>query len=301
MKKVSAFSPSHITGIFTIHNEYGDPLKSGSRGAGLSIKSGTITRVYCKRSAKNRVFIRINGRYATAETSRYVVDWYLKKIRDNVELFVEHKIHPPIGSGFGTSGGGALSLSLALNELFGLGLSDVEAAQIAHLAEIENRTGLGTVIAEFYGGFEIRLKPGAPGIGRILRVRVSDDLRVVALCLGRISTKKVLSDNNLVLKINKYGDMFLKKLMMKPDINNFLFYSKAFSYKVGLISDRLNRIISRLNEAGFISSMAMVGSTVFTVVNEDSVNDVKDLFSSFCRNEDEIIVSPIDNYGARLI
>jgi len=39
-------------------------------------------------------------------------------------------------------------LSLALNQLYGAGLSAIEAAQPAHIAEVECKTGLGTVMGE---------------------------------------------------------------------------------------------------------------------------------------------------------
>ena len=47
----------------------------------------------------------------------------------------------------------------------------VNGLQIAHNAEIASNTGLGTVIAEFTGGFEIRTGIGGPGIGQF-KVRV---------------------------------------------------------------------------------------------------------------------------------
>jgi len=76
------------------------------------------------------------------------------------EIIIKHSINVPIGAGFGTSGAAALSLALALNEVFDLGMSKIEAAQLAHIAEVECKTGLGTVAAETFGGLEIRVKPG---------------------------------------------------------------------------------------------------------------------------------------------
>ena len=71
---------------------------------------------------------------------------------ENFEIIVEHHVEVPLGAGFGTSGAAALSLALALNEALSLGLSKIEAAQLAHVAEVECKTGLGTVIAETFGG-----------------------------------------------------------------------------------------------------------------------------------------------------
>ncbi len=49
----------------------------------------------------------------------------------------------------------------------------IQAAQIAHSADIICKTGLGTVISEFTGGFEIRTSFGGPGIGKILKMPIS--------------------------------------------------------------------------------------------------------------------------------
>jgi mevalonate kinase len=59
---------------------------------------------------------------------------------ENFEVTVDHHLEVPIGAGFGTSGAAALSLALALNNIFGLGMSKAEAAQIAHVAEIKCKT-----------------------------------------------------------------------------------------------------------------------------------------------------------------
>ena len=45
----------------------------------------------------------------------------------------------------------------------GLGLTSLEVYQLAHSAEVELRTGLGTVLGQFCGGLEVREKEGAPG------------------------------------------------------------------------------------------------------------------------------------------
>ena len=85
---------------------------------------------------------------------------------------ISHASKFPMGRGYGTSGAGALGLSLALNEVMGLSLADIEAAQIAHLSEIACKTGLGTVLSAFSGGMTLRTKPGAPGVGRTFDIPV---------------------------------------------------------------------------------------------------------------------------------
>src|SRR5207249_10330897 len=100
----------------------------------------------------------------------------------------------PSGLGYGRSGAGALSLYLALNEAMGLSLSMAEAAQIAHLCEVECKTGLGTVASVFSGGFTARTAPGAPEIGKVRKLDLPLSLRIVSAGFGPISTRAVLGD-----------------------------------------------------------------------------------------------------------
>jgi len=148
MKEFAAFSPGHITGLFQICDDAEEPLLKGSRGAGVSITRGVITKVRIERAPETSFEIRINGNgLKSAKVSECVINALLPIAGGNYKILVNHDINVPIGSGFGSSGAGALSLALALNEAFRLGLSRVEAAQVAHIAEVRCKTGLGTVIA----------------------------------------------------------------------------------------------------------------------------------------------------------
>ena len=152
-----AFSPGHITGFFEIpHGSYSHFLHKGSKGAGFSIDTGIATTAYVYESAKTDYRISINGiQTENAEVSSWVVEEYLKLANRPYFVNVDHDVGIPVGFGLGSSGAAALSLSYALNEALDIGLSRTEAAQIAHHAEIACETGLGTVIAEFAGGFEM--------------------------------------------------------------------------------------------------------------------------------------------------
>jgi len=50
--------------------------------------------------------------------------------------------------------------------------------KIAHNAEVNCKTGLGDVLASFHGGFEVRVKPGAPGIGTVEKIS-TDKISVI--------------------------------------------------------------------------------------------------------------------------
>lgn len=166
MREASAFSPGHLTGFFQICDEPDDPLLKGATGAGFSIPLGVHTKVEAEPAVRSSITISINGETThTAVVSENVARRMLSALDRPHKVRVEHEVQIPVGAGFGSSGGGALSLALAMNEALGLGLSVIEAARVAHVAEIECRTGLGTVLAELTGGFGVTVRPGAPGIG----------------------------------------------------------------------------------------------------------------------------------------
>jgi pantoate kinase len=187
MGGAAAFAPCHITGIFQIFDQSADILNAGSRGAGVSLKVGVKTTVKVEKGPRNRLKVNINHQTADcADLTKHVVRAFLSRLSEasHFEIKVEHQVEAPIGAGFGTSGAGALSLGLALNEALGLGMSKIQCAQIAHVAEIECKTGLGTVIAETFGGFEIRVKPGAPGIGEIKCLPIPENAVVACHVFG---------------------------------------------------------------------------------------------------------------------
>ena len=156
MRAASAFSPGHITGFVEFPTLPNDPILKGSRGAGFCISKGVKTMVRAESSSKSNFSIVMNGKFADdAEVSRYVVEEYLKLVKEPFSITVEHDLEIPVGYGLGSSGAAALSLSFALNNALDAGLSSVEAAQIAHKADLACRCGVGTVLAEYHGGFEM--------------------------------------------------------------------------------------------------------------------------------------------------
>jgi pantoate kinase len=303
MREARAFSPCHITGFFQILDRPANSLRAGSRGAGVSLSRGVETVVKVSKTSKRSLKVNINGFTArSAEVSKRVVDSVLSKLEEeeNFEIVVEHHSEVPTGAGFGTSGAAALSLALALNDVFGLSMSRIEAAQLAHIAEVECKTGLGTVIAETFGGVEIRVKPGAPGIGEIKHVPVPKDYMVASLTFGSLSTKKFLADGKVRRRINRFGGKLVDRLIEESNVTNFMKFSRQFAEHVGLATDRVRRTLEAADKARFICSMQMFGESAFTLVEEDSLEELLKIFRNCCAGGTSI-VSGIDFKGARLL
>jgi len=302
MGESAAFSPGHITGIFRIHDQPEDPLKKGSWGAGVSLARGVTTRVHIRNSSRNSVQIRINGETTkSAKVSEHVTNAFLSHAKKKSNIIVDHNVDIPIGSGFGSSGAGALGLALALNEALNCDLSHIEAVQIAHIAEVDCKTGLGTVIAEASGGLEIRTKPGGPGVGDVRRIPVEKDYAVTCLSFGPISTGEVLTNEEFRQLINEFGGDLLGRLIAEPKPHVFMELSRKFAEHVGLISPRIRRILTETDSSDLTCSMAMLGETVFTLVERDNLEKLLPIFGRHASSEHNIIISEIDFQGARLL
>lgn len=292
-----AFSPGHITGFFEMpQGGYSHFLHKGSKGAGFSIDRGIATTAHVYESTKAEYRISINGvQTGNAEVSRWVVEEYIKLSDRPHFVKVDHDVGIPVGFGLGSSGAAALSLSYALNEALDIGLSRTQAAQIAHHAEIACKTGLGTVIAEFAGGFEMRTGAGAPGIGSVTKIDL-ENYKAVVLCLAPISTKSFLTSR--MDEINGLGGMMLGKLSASRSVDDFLAMSREFAGTLGLTEDRCKEPIAALKSRGIESSVALFGQTVFTLVPRARAKEAKDAIKGFGGT---LLVCNIDGNGARVL
>src|SRR5918992_4188539 len=294
-----AFSPGHITGFFEVPHDYScfHFLHRGSKGAGFSIDRGIITTAYLYESAKADYQISINGiKSRNAEVSKWVIEEYLKLADRPYFISIHHDVEIPVGFGLGSSGAAALSLSYALNRALNTGFNRTQAAQIAHHAEIACNTGLGTVIAEFVGGFEMRTSAGAPGIGSVSKIDLNKDYKAIILCLAPILTKSFLT--NRMNEINGLGGVMLTKLSTSKSIEEFLKMSRRFAETLGLLEGRCKGPITALKSRGIESSVALFGQTVFTVVSEEVASEAACALREFGGT---LIVCNIDMTGARVL
>src|ERR671919_348908 len=209
---------------------------------------------------------------------------------------VPHDVEIPIGFGLGSSGAAALSLSYALNQVLDIGLNRTQAAQIAHQAEIACNTGLGTVIAEFAGGFEMRTSAGAPGVGSVSKIDLDKNYKAIVLCLAPILTRSFLT--NRINEINGLGGIMLSKLSASRSLDDFLEMSHGFAEMLSLTEGRCRGPIAALKTRGIESSVALFGQTVFTVVSEERTAEAVGALREFGHR---LIVCNMDKAGARML
>ncbi|MDC0856993.1 GHMP kinase [Candidatus Nitrosopelagicus sp.] len=293
----TAFCPAHITGFFKAELDKKDYKQLGSLGAGFSIQKGVKTTVRVREKTKHDISdftIKVNGfESGDMRVSELVLNRFSVKGKF---IDVTHDIDVPVGYGFGCSAAVALSLSIALNDALDCKLTKIQVAQIAHDIEIECRTGLGDVLASYHGGFEIRVKPGAPGIGQVKKINLSEKRDVIIICFNPISTKKFLKEK--ISSINGLGGKMVKKLIESNDTEEFQDMSVKFAKYVNVVTPKMNQVINLLHKNGIKCGVALFGETVFSLVTKNEKNKVKALLKQF--DDGLIITSKIDNSGARL-
>jgi len=295
--RAKAFSPAHITGFFKAELDGKEPNQLGSLGAGFSIQKGVKTTVNVRSKTEhdiNNYAIRVKG-FNTGDirVSEYVLNEFLL---DGKYFDVTHEIDVPVGYGFGCSGAVALSLAIALNDALKYGYTKTKVAQIAHKAEIKCQTGLGDVLASYHGGFEIRIKSGAPGVGEVQRINPKEKLEVVIICFNPISTKKFLKEK--ISLINGLGGKMVQKLVKSQDMDEFQDMSIKFAKYIHVITPKMNKVIKDLHDNGIKCGIALFGETIFSLVPKDKKQKALEILKKY--DDGIIITSRIDNSGARL-
>jgi len=265
----------------------------------VSLDLGVHTKVTAESAKATTWSIKINGR-ATGEAfvSENVLTKFSRRMRPHI-ISIEHYVETPIVAGFGSSGGGALSLALALNEAAGAGLTRIEAAQIAHVAEIECKTGLGSVFAAERGGFGILTKPGAPGVGEAISYPDSKRLRAVYVYFGPIPTREALANPVLRAKVNEMGGRFVDELIADPTPTRFMRSSRQFTEHVGLVTPKLRTLFDKMDLAGYTFTMAMFGEVAFSVMERGMAEEAAGAIESSFPGYEAVLVG-IDDEGARV-
>ncbi len=215
---------------------------------------------------------------------------------------MKHILSVPSGCGFGTSGAGALSLGLAVNELLETPLTYTQIAQLAHKAEIMADTGLGTISGLVAGhGVTIVTEPGAPGIGRIDSILSSPDLRVVAVVFGPIKKSTIIKNPEHLAVINQNGETTLNQILSNPTLSNFFEYSQQFAKESGFIQSHHQEIIDIFAGAGAIgATVNMIGNAVHGLIHDRSISKLLNKLRSSV-SSDKIIISEISYSAAHLM
>ena len=301
VKTAKAFVPGHVTGLFRIFDEYEDPLRCGSTGAGFSVTIGTVTTVSVMDHPLLEITTEYNDQRIDAKVTKTVVQRLTKEYERTLKVHVEHTSSLLSGAGFGASGAGALGTALALSHLLDHDIEYEKAAGFAHMAEIVNHTGLGDVLSQTVGGVEVRVEAGGPGVGKIENIAYQDSLHVVLAGARGLKTSDVLTNPTTRERINTIGDELVSRIINNPTTETFIECSREFSEEIGLKTTRVKRALDDLENNRFInSSMVMLGDSVFCFCNENESTVVQEILSKYW-DTSEVSVTRIAPEGGRLL
>ena len=259
MSTAKAFAPGNVSGVFKIIPDE-DPAKMHSLGMGFTVSDGVTVTV----SESDATSVHFNGTPMAFATVLSVV----AKL-SNRPLRVDIETDLPLSGGFGLSGASSLATAFAGNAVLGLGLSERELGMMAHIAEVENLTGLGDVAGQFTGGCLVKLVRGNP----LAAVSLPVPEQVVHYrYFSPINTKDVIGPPERREQINAAADTALAELTRlkdneESDFTKYIVIAKQFAIDSGLLMDvQVKNAIRECEQAGGAASMIMLGNAVFSTV-----------------------------------
>ncbi len=276
--KSTAFAPGNVSCIFVIRKGV-SPARSGSLGIGFTVNKGvfaTITKAPIIKKSNIKKYndikiidktIKINKKNQTnilyfnnKKINFPTVNSVIKKLT-NERVIVNIKSELPLGCGFGISGAAALATAYALNKLLNLKKSKKQLALIAHVAEVQNKTGLGDIVNQYYGGFLIKYESSYKFKAKKLPIK---NKKIYYQYFSSIDTKKIISNKNN--KINNAGIKALNKIRKSnKNLGNLIKLSKEFAIESNLLkNNKIKKIINDVEKNHGNASMIMLGNAVFS-------------------------------------
>lgn len=286
--EVEAFCPGHITAFFQACLR-DDPLKSGSRGAGLCTSLGVRTKVRISKSRQKDVQIFLNDEKADAEVTRRAIDLLLGNEPWKVRVLSEVQL--PIAQGFGMSAAGAVSTLLALNDALPTHLPRDSILSLAHRAEVECLTGLGDVLPAALGGMDIRIEPGAPPLGVVTRHEVEADL-ILCVLGPNVPTRHVLRSASKLARISLEGHKCMEEFQRDPTLQNLFRIGRRFAERSGLMTATVKNALDMTGLYGY-GTMSMLGNSIVATGRLEELTPL-------LRHHGTIFRCQVDNKGARL-
>jgi len=242
---VTATAPGSVTTLFVPRDE------APSLGVSFATADGATATV----RPASRTSIVLDGEPASVAPVSGVLD------RLGTTAAVELETAVPIGCGFGVSGAATLATALAVNQMRDLHHDRARLVEAAHRAEVAAGTGLGDVFIQDRGGLVWDQGEG------LQRATCTDRVRYTAF--GGIATADVLGDQEALQRVKSVGREVLASLNPRDGLAPLFEASWGFARRTGLVSDRVERVVTDVQGRGGVATMAMVGETVLAVDSAD--------------------------------
>lgn len=266
MKVGRAFAPANISCIFkAIIGK--DAEHTGSIGLGFTLNEGVTAEVSF--SEKSEIFF--NNKKINLPTVADVVNRLVQIHAFGIRVVLTTSL--PLGCGFGISGAAALATAYALNNLFDLKRKPIDLARIAHVAEVENGTGLGDVANQYMGGCLLKTKPSY--LFKAQRILL-DGTPVYCKVFSSVETQSIISDASAQKYIAEAADEAIREIELsiknyelrkKTLFSDIIKISRQFAVQSRLLKNKeVKETISEIEKKGGFASMIMLGNAVFSSI-----------------------------------
>lgn len=250
------------------------PLETGSLGAGLLIEPGVtaIARKCESQGVSLRIVIEGKDLDKVPTTITKLLKILEARTPDATGV-IEVYSPLPLSVGYAVSAGLALGVSISYSLLSpARRISLEEAARIAHIAEVEAGTGLGDVIAEYSGRMlEVRLSPGAPGIGRLESYPVDADT-VITLVTSQMTTSYM--HEKYLDRIYREAGKAYSSIAENPQLDTLLEKGREFSKSIGFCNAKVASLLDELVQKGLARGWYAKKGVILVVPEDDKVSDM---------------------------
>lgn len=257
MRSAGAFSPGSVTCFFQ-PQPGPTPEETVSPGCAIALTHGVTGHVEPAGSGE----VLLNGR----PVAMAPVELVLRRLApEPVRVVLETPL--ALGCGFGVSAAAALTTAFALASRYGFPLSREELGMVAHVAEVQSRTGIGDIGAQLCGGVVYRRGRAGP----FDSVRLDVPARPLYYrTFGPLSTAEVLGSGAAVAALRREAAGAIRWLEAQTppvSLEALLERSLEFSTRAGLVtSEPVMRAVEDVHRAGGRATMILLGQSVLATV-----------------------------------
>ena len=245
----------------------GDLRKVGATGGGYILHKGVTTVARVAQDGRGglvEVIVDGDPRYRATTTRKAVELLFADRGWPKGTLTLEQSMGVPVGYGFGASAAAAISAVYAAAAATGLRLAKRELAYYAHVADIVEKTGLGTVSVTYDGtGAGLITRAGAPGTSEFLNVEYPIETRIVSASLAPYKKSDAISRPDTVRRINELGDRARRRVAASPNLETLASEGERFSEGLGLMTPEVRELVKLAKASGAsYASQNMIGYAV---------------------------------------
>ena len=278
-KRGYATAPAPLSSIFSpkLSISGGRMEEIGARGGGFTLREGVETYVEYFPGDEDESIVYVNGSKLDFITSLKVIELSRKLLGLRGRIVLRHRVHVPIGMGFGTSASIAFTALLALFRIADRGISIREACRMVHEIEVKCKTGLNSEAGFLSEGLILVLNEGAPPKVKVDSIPVPHDSMIVSVAASSFKEPKLFGDPSRLKRIEEVGDRKLEEVLENPTPENFLEKSREFALEAGLATKRVQEIFEELEKLRVIGyAQNMIGEACHALVLKKDVKRIEE-------------------------